>query len=265
MTPDSFLDAHGQPVYAQGYCAVWNTVSHPAPQLGNRRSLFLPNAFSDVLKRPMLSLTCQPHHTAVNIGSIRDRSLEVWEDDYGLGFRCGPLPVTSGAVIQSIVAGRTRGASTRAVVAEQEIREIDGAEVVVIRRMRKLLHIAPVDVPMDDATAVWCSHESPYDLPPRIKALAENWGASRVRHETGRKLKTMARMVSALPRRAPASRAATSRTRRAPVPAAIYSPAPAGLSQEAWEEFGFAEAAGRRAHKQAQARKQARQRARSAA
>ena len=246
----TFLQHDGQPVYVQGYCATWNTLSHPAPELGNRRSLFLPGAFSEVLKRPMLSLTCQPHHAGATIGSVRDRTLTVWEDAVGCAFRCGPLSVTSGAVIRSIVAGQTRGASTRATVAEQKIREINGEDVIVISRMKSLLHIAPVDVPMDDATAVWCSHEVPGDMPPRIKALAETWAASWSRHGARKKLRTLARL-------APRSQARPPATRCTPVRLAttdIYPPG-FGFSSAELEESAFKEDVGRRAHKQARQRK----------
>ena len=228
MTVEYFLDADGRPIFVEGYCATWNTVSHPVPELGNRCSLFLPGAFRDVLKRPMLSLTCQVNHAGPGavLGTVRDSNLEVWEDAYGLAFRCGPLSRTfsNSSIIRSIVEGRTRGASTRDEVGEDEIRTIDGQEIVVVRRVKSLLHLGPVDVPMDDATAVWSTHEVPYDLPGYLQPIARTWAESR-------------------PGAGP----------------------PKGFSEREWADFGSREAGGRRLHSEAKARQYARQRERNRA
>ncbi len=176
-----YMQHEGRSISIAGYACTWRTLSHRDP--GNRRNLFLPGAFRDVLIRPSRSIECRVHHAGPGavIGSIRDSNLEIWEDDFGLAFCVDPVPVTSASVsiIQSIVAGWTRGASTRATVAEREIQTIDGEEVVVITRMESLLHVAPVSAPMDEATAVWCSHEVDGDLPGYLRPVAARWAESR--------------------------------------------------------------------------------------
>ncbi len=217
------MQHEGKSISVCGYAAAWNTLSHPAPELGNRRSLFLPSAFRDVLKRPSRGIECQVHHAGpgAGIGSIRESNLEIWIDSYGLAFCVDPVPVNSASVsiIQSIVAGWTRGASTRATVAEHEIQTIDGEEVVVISRMESLEHVAPVSAPLDEATAVWCSHEVDGDLPGYLRSVAARWAECR-------------------PGAGP----------------------PNGFSEREWATFGLREAHARQQHQEAKARGYARQR-----
>ena len=271
-----FLQHEGRQVYVNGYCVVWGTVSHPHPMWGDRPGLFLPSAFDAVLKRPMRSLTCEAYHAGPSaiLGSIRDQNLEVWKDSFGLAFRCGPTPAapSSASVMKLIVSGETRGASTRITPAETETRMIDGEEVVIVKRIKTLYHLSPVAVPSDPATAVWLSTEDLYDMPPRIRVLAELLAASQPRHDSAAAVRKMTRAVAALPRRPATPRSATLKPRaaterRAAVPVAVPSiwPMGFGLSDDDWREFAFQEDVGRRAARDIEARKRARQRERNRA
>ena len=238
------LQHNGEPVFFDGYCAIWGTLSDSVADLGNLRSLFLPGAFSDVLNRPSPDIQCRPHHAGPGavLGSVGDGNLVIWADDYGLAFRCGPVPATAAAVsvAREIVSGTVRGASTRDVVGKQEIRMIDGEEVVVVHRVKSLLHLGPVYVPQNPDTIVWCSHLYPYDLPDHMRPLARHWHAHRPAARSARAVAPGIAMVD------------------------IY-PAGFGLSSPELEESAFIEVAGRRAHNEARARQHARQRERNRA
>ena len=79
-------------------------------------------------------------------------------------------------------------------------------------------------------------------VPEHLKPLARHWLDNRPA------ARTRTRPVAARP---------------APVPVAVYNPAPSGFSQEEWEEFGFQEFAARRAHRIEAAARYALQRGRN--
>ena len=265
MTAKCLLDAEGRAVYVNGYACVWNTLSNPVTELDNRRCLFLPTAFRDVLKRPLNSIKCEVDHAGPGavIGSTRDANLEIWSDSFGLAFQAGPLPATATAIstARSIIQGQARGASTRDVVAEQKIEMIDGEEVIVVHRVKSLLHLGPVYVPQNPYTAVWLSTEDPYDMPPRIKALAELWAADKPRHDTRATLRKVARAVSRLTPKATA-RKPTARARPAAAPMAMHDIYPAGLGFSSAElgRLAILDTTARRAMKAVEALRLERQR-----
>lgn len=261
----AFLQHEGEPVFICGYVAPYDSLSVPLNFHGGKRELFRPQAFDDVVRQPSPSLNVQLHHMGEPgvVGSIFAETLQIWSDPYGLAYECGPFPPTgkNAWAINSIVRGGVRGCSCRREFADVATEIVGGERVVVVRRLKKLCHISPVTKGAYPGAATWCSHECPYDLPDQLKRLAEFWAAHRPRHDTGKALRTMAAGVSKLPSRAVASRAVPHTPvaeRHAPIPVAVYNPAPKGLSQEEWEEFGFQEDAGRRAWKEPRARRQAR-------
>ncbi len=260
-------DDDGQPVHVCGYAAVWNSISHPHPAWGDRPGLFLPSAFDAVLKRPLLSLTCEAYHLANAVmGSHRDLNLQVWKDSHGLAFCAGPVRADLGnaSTIRAIAAGRTRGASTSTTTAEEEVLIIGGEEVMVIKCIKTFEHLSPVAEPSDDATVVWLSTEEPHSMPPHIRALAEIWSANKPRRDTPAALRHMTQCAAA--RKPVLAHAVTSRPQarsRVPAPSPYVSMG-FGLTSREWEEFAFQEEVGQRWRRD-EARKRAHQKARRTA
>ncbi len=179
----AFLQHEGKPVYVRGYCAPFDSLSIPLDDNDGKRELVRPKAFDYVLRNLRASTTCTLHHMDAGgtIGSIFDRTLRLWADDFGLAFECGPLVANSKNVwaVRSIVSGGARGCSWRAVPAEVATEMIEGESVQVIRRFEHLSHVSPGTCGMYPAAGTWCSHENPYDLPHHLKVLALHWQANR--------------------------------------------------------------------------------------
>ncbi len=263
-------DVDGSPVFIQGYGAVYNLLRSDGLELVK------PGAFDLAIQHPSAALNCQFHHMGPDFiaGCLALDTFQVWSDDFGLAFSAGPFNANGRnlSLLRLIASGGIRGASRLARPDSADYEFIDGQRVLAIQSFKTLEHIAPVADPAYAETGVWLSSEHYYDLSPRLRALCDHWSAHRPRHDVRGALRKMARKVSALPRRVPASRVAPSRPRggaparavemrRAPVPVAAYNPAPNGFSQEEWDEFGFMEDAGRRARKEQEARARARKRA----
>lgn len=181
--PD-FIIHEGARIFVQGYAAPYNSLSFPLDSLDGKSELILPGAFGYALQHKRECLSCQPHHlgTLTMIGSIFHGTLQIWSDSYGLAFSCGPFPVEMryARAIASIIRGEVRGCSWRGLPAEVATEQIDGEQVVVIKKVQYLAHIAPTsaDCAVYPGAAVWCSHEHVDDLPDHLKPLTRHWQAN---------------------------------------------------------------------------------------
>ena len=176
-------DDDGRLVFVRGYAAIYDSLSVPLDEFDGKRELIQPGAFGYALRNLRASTTCTLHHMGAGgtIGSIFDGTLEIWADDLGLAFSCGPLLGNSKNVwaVRSIMTGGACGCSWRGIPAEVATETIDGESVRVIKRIQHLAHIGPVAEGMYPAAGTWCSHENPDDLPHHLKTLALHWQANR--------------------------------------------------------------------------------------
>lgn len=179
MATEFLRDDEGQVIYVQGYAAIFNSLSVPLDDHDGQRELIRPGAFDYILRNLRASTTCTLHHLGAGgtIGSIFDRTLQLWSDDFGLAFECGPLAVNRKNVwaVRSIMTGAARGCSWRGIPAEVAIEKIDGESVRVISKFQHLSHISPLVGGFYPATATWCSHEHLDGLPDRLKRLSLHW------------------------------------------------------------------------------------------
>jgi phage head maturation protease len=233
MTGECFLDAHGAPIHICGYAAVFDLPSWPMGRNDGCCEIIKPWAFDHVLRHPRAGLNLQFHHGGLEFiaGSLALDTLQIWTDDFGLGFQAGPFNICGRnvALLNSITSGEVRWASWSGWLASARFEIVGGERVKVIRRFKTLDHISPVNEPAYPDTGIWLSSEHRDDLPPRLCALAEIWAAHRPTYDTLGALRKMSRAVSRLPRRAPASRltpsspqARASAKRRVSVPLAMH-------------------------------------------
>ena len=258
-----YIEHDAELVYL-GYAAPFGKLSYPLARADGRRELIHEGAFDAVLRRPSAALNFQVHHLGPTgtIASIARRSLRLWIDSFGLGFEAGPFGVNGRnvAVVNSIILGGIRSVSWQGSFAEVSVESIEGELIQVVHCFRDLSHISLVDDPAYPATAAWCSHEFPDALPERLKPLARFWYDNRP--ASNAPTKPAERHTA---RRRDRPQAWSRPEPRAAISAAIANPAPPGFTQEEWKEFGFMEAAGRRAHKEHKRREQERQRERNRA
>ncbi len=239
MTPEVLLDAHGRPIYVQGYAGVFDS-----PRADGHPEIVRPQAFDRVLKHPRAGFNLQFHHGGLEFiaGSFASDTLQVWSDDFGLAFQAGPYTACGRnvALLGSIARGEIRGASWSGSLSTAQFENLNGERTRVIRRFSSLDHIAVVAEGAYPDAGCWLSSEYPYDLPRRLRALSEIWAASRPRHDTGRALRRMARKVKALPRRAvtPSAMSRPSQV-RAVVRHRAPASAPLAMSEVYFDGFGF--------------------------
>lgn len=232
-------DADGQVIYIQGYAGVYDF-----PRADGHPQIIRPGAFDHVLKHPCAGFNLQFHHggPAFMAGCLVLDTLWVWSDDFGLGFQAGPFTACgrNGFLLRSIANGEMRGASWSGTLGSGgRFENYNGEQTRVIRRLETLDHIAVVAEGAYPEAGCWLSSENHYDLPPRLRALSDIWAANRPTHDTRGQLRYVARKVSRLPRRAPASRVTPSRPqakaparRPASLPFAVHElyPAIPGIS-----------------------------------
>ncbi len=215
MTPEVLLDAHGVPIHICGYAAVFDLPSWPMGRNDGCCEIIKPWAFDHVLRHPRAGLNLQFHHGGLEFiaGSLALDTLQIWTDDFGLGFQAGPFNICGRnvALFNSITSGEVRWASWSGWFGSARFEIVNGERVKVVRRFKTLDHISPVHEPAYPDTGVWLSCEHLDALPSRLRALSDIWAAHRPRHDTRGALRKMTRAVSRLPRRAPASRVASSR------------------------------------------------------
>ena len=252
MAPEILLDAGGRSVYVNGYAAVFDLPSWPMGRNDGCCEIIKPFAFNHVLRHPCAGLNLQFHHGGLEFiaGSLALDTLQIWTDDFGLGFQAGPFNICGRniALLNSITSGEVRWASWSGWFGSARFEIVNGERVKVVRRFKTLDHISPVNEPAYPDTGVWLSSEDPYDLPPCLRALSDIWAAHRPAYDTGRALRKMARRVSAIPRRAPASRVPSRPQARAstrgpaslPLLHEIY-PASCGISSAELAKLAFEE------------------------
>ena len=176
----AYLQHGGELVFVQGYAAPYNSLSIPLDSLDGRRELIRPRAFDHILRNLRASTTCTLHHMAAGgtIGSIFAGTLRLWSTPYGLAFECGPLAVNSknAWAVKSIASGGVRACSWRGVPADVATEQIDGEQVVVIRKIQHLSHISPLSAAAASypGAVTWCSHEHVDDLPDHLRPLARH-------------------------------------------------------------------------------------------
>ncbi len=176
-----YIRYEGAPVFVRGFAAPYNSLSVPLDSRDGKRELIRPGAFDYVLRHLRASTTCTLHHMAAGgtIGSIFDGTLRLWSAPYGLAFECGPLEINAknAWAVKSITSGGVRGCSWRGVPANVAPEQIDGEQVVVIRKFQHLSHISPLSAAAASysGAASWCSHEHFDDLPDRLKPLVRHW------------------------------------------------------------------------------------------
>ena len=181
--PD-FITHEGARVFVRGYAAPFNSLSFPLDSLDGKSELILPGAFDYALQHKRECLSCQPHHLGAltSIGSSFHGNFKIWSDSYGLAFECGPFAVEMryARAVASIIRGEVRGCSWRGLPAEVATEQIDGEQVVVIKKVQYLAHIAPSPAACAayPGAATWCSHELDH-LPDHLKPLARHWQANR--------------------------------------------------------------------------------------
>ena len=177
-----FLQHDGELIHVCGYAAIYDSLSVPLDEYDGQRELIRPGAFDHVLRNLRASTTCTLFHMDYSgtIGSIFHRTLQLWSDDFGLTFSCGPLAANTKNLwaVRSIMTGGVRGCSWRGIPAEVATENFEGESVRVIKNIQHLSHISPGDGCIYPAAGTWCSHEG-YDLPNHLRALALHWAANR--------------------------------------------------------------------------------------
>ena len=172
----------GDPIFIQGYGAVFNSPSLPLDEYDGMRELIRPGAFDYALRNLRACTTYTLYHmgTPGAIGSIFHETLRMWCDDYGLAYECGPLTANPKSMwaVKSIVTNKIRGCSWRGIAAAVP-ETVEGETIRVIRRFEHLSHISPGGGCSYPATATWCSHEHLDNLPDRLKRLSLHWQANR--------------------------------------------------------------------------------------
>ena len=238
------LQHNGQPLKIVGYACLFDTtIENRGQALTFARDAFLPTLRHNASGVRALV----DHKWASEWACTQDGSLRLWQDHAGLAFA---------AMIPNTIEGRglARAVGDGLVAASVHFRPFRTEETAdgYIVQAAILTEISLTTRPAYP-TATWLSelglmrHMSDYALD-----LRRRWRLGSMKNRTARKpLSINARAMTY-------SCAGAVAERRAPIPVAVYNPAPKGLSQEEWEEFGFQEDAGRRAWKQARARTQAR-------
>ena len=260
--PECLLDSHGQPLKIVGYASLFDS---PITIDGQTEAI-ARGAFTPTLRRgaPVVRALVN-HHRTTTWASVRAGTLKLWETGTGLAFSAMIQNTIAGRQLARAVAGGHTGVSFQCRPLKTE-ETASGYAVTAAM----LTEISLIGEPAY-ATGAWLSDPDLMDpMPDHALALRRQWAEPR--HDTAAKLRTMAAQVSALPRRAAASRSTPSQprgqaiaARRAPAPLTledIYIPH-SGFSSAELAKLAFDEATARRSHREAQAGRYALQRERN--
>jgi HK97 family phage prohead protease len=165
-----------EPVQICGYASVFNVLYDLAGTLER----IAPGAFN-LGRYETAALFAHEHDW--RIGWTRDRSLQLWQDSFGLAFRLD-VPATHGGLglVQGIRANNFRecsfhNADDRAVAFD--VVNEGGREVHVVRRINiNELSICPAG--RNPEAVCWLDAEDPEDLPPHVRHARAQWLKGRV-------------------------------------------------------------------------------------
>jgi HK97 family phage prohead protease len=191
-----------EPVKIQGYASVFGTTY----LLGDTLERIAPGAFN-LGHYETCALFAHEHDW--RIGWTRDRTLQLWQDSFGLAFRLD-VPATHGGLglIQGIRANNFRGCSfhnadDRAVISD--LVNEGGREIHVVRRINvDEISICPAG--RNPEACCWLDAEDPEDLPAHIRFARAQWLKGRVQVQLAARAARAARAQA----RARASRPARS-------------------------------------------------------
>lgn len=145
----------------EGYAAVFNSET----DMGLWTESIAPGAFDGVLKDDVRALF---NHDSNLILARSNNTLEIWQDEKGLGYRFDPPNTTVGNdLIENLSNGNVTQSSFGFTIEDYTIEERDGKkDHVVITKVGRLFDVSPVTFPAYETTeATARSIESTISLP----------------------------------------------------------------------------------------------------
>lgn len=133
----------------EGYAAVFNTVT----DMGAWRESIAPGAFDGVLQDDVRALF---NHDPNMILARTNNTLEIWQDEKGLGYRFEAPDTTRGNdLLEDIRSGNVTQSSFGFTIDDYEWSEMpDGSDHLSITKLGRLFDVSPVTFPAYETTEV---------------------------------------------------------------------------------------------------------------